>query len=708
MNPTGAPDEASIRRALQSGIEHHDAGRLEKAEAIYRRVLELAPGRADAAVLLGDIAHRTGRHDEALELLRRAVAANPSVPNIQNKLGLVLAERGDLRGAVGAFRKALQLNADYAEAYLNLGNALGAQGQHEEALAAYRRAVAKWPRSAEAHNNLAATLEALGRVEEALSSYRTALQIEERAEFRANFAHCLQIVPRFAADAALRPWLARALGEAWARPSDLARPAIALILSDPALREPIEAALRAWPERPDAAALFGRSGLEAFARDPLVTALLENAQVPDWRLERFFTLARHALLAAHARVDEGEDAEERLAFACALARQCFLDDYVFACTDEELVRAQTLAREVESALACASPVAPQSLAIVAAYFPLRSLSGAQSLLERSWPEPLRALLVQQVDEPAAEQALRDGIPGWTAIEDDVSRRVRRQYEESPYPRWVHGAAPRPLALEAHLRRLFPGIALAPPGPVADRDILVAGCGTGQESVELALQYPESRLVAIDLSLASLAYARRKTRELGLANVEYVQADIAALGDIGRRFDLISCVGVLHHLADPAAGWRRLAALLRPGGFMQVGLYSEAGRRDLAAARALIAERGYRAVPADIRRCRLDLLDSGNFPRLALLRDLYGMNECRDLLFHVQEHRFTLPQLHALVEAIGLEWVGLAVSPALARQFAQRFPRASRSDPDAWHAFEEEFPDTFAGMYLFWVRKRGEP
>ena len=80
-----------------------------------------------------------------------------------------------------------------------------------------------------------------------------------------------------------------------------------------------------------------------------------------------------------------------------------------------------------------------------------------------------------------------------------------------------------------------------------------------------------------------------------------------LASIGRDFDFIDASGVLHHLADPWAGWRMLLSLLRPGGVMQVGLYSELARQNVVAARALIAERGYRPIPDDIRRCREDIM-----------------------------------------------------------------------------------------------------
>ena len=80
-----------------------------------------------------------------------------------------------------------------------------------------------------------------------------------------------------------------------------------------------------------------------------------------------------------------------------------------------------------------------------------------------------------------------------------------------------------------------------------------------------------------------------------------------LGAFDRQFDFIDASGVLHHLADPWEGWRILLSLLRPGGAMQVGLYSELGRREFVAARALIAERGYRPIAEDIRRCRADIV-----------------------------------------------------------------------------------------------------
>lgn len=150
-------------------------------------------------------------------------------------------------------------------------------------------------------------------------------------------------------------------------------------------------------------------------------------------------------------------------------------------------------------------------------------------------------------EPLTEAADIAGIPALTAVEDKTSREVQRQYEESPYPRWCVALPTQPTTLESHLRERF-GLTDA-----AGRDILIAGCGTGEQSINTAQTFPQSKVLAIDISRASLAYARRKSRELKIGNIEYAQADILKLGALGRGFDYIESVGVLHHMADPEAG-----------------------------------------------------------------------------------------------------------------------------------------------------------
>jgi len=244
------------------------------------------------------------------------------------------------------------------------------------------------------------------------------------------------------------------------------------------------------------------------------------------------------------------------------------------------------------------------------------------------------------------------------------------------------------------------------------EILMAGCGTGQHALVTASRFSNARVLAIDLSLSSLSYALRKTNELGFSNFEYAQADIMELGTLERRFDLIGCAGVLHHLGDPLAGWRILADLLRPGGLMKIGLYSETARQDIISGRALIAEKGYTTSPEDIRRCRQDIMamaENGNRKMASICngRDFFSLSNCRDLLFHVQEHRFTLPRIEAALEALELRFLGFEwPNYSVLREFKKSHPSGSAlTSLSLWHEFELENPGTFQGMYQFWCKKR---
>ena len=239
-------------------------------------------------------------------------------------------------------------------------------------------------------------------------------------------------------------------------------------------------------------------------------------------------------------------------------------------------------------------------------------------------------------------------------------------------------------------------------------VLVAGCGTGQHPIQVAQQFSNASVLAIDLSLASLCYAKRKTEEMGLSTIDYAQADLLNLGTLERRFDLIESVGVLHHLADPVAGWRVLMQLLRPGGLMLLGLYSELGRREVVTARGRAASHGLPAQAEDIRRCRQTLMNeelAPHFEQFLRSRDFYSMSACRDLLFHVQEHRFTVPQIKVILAQLGLKFIGFVVEPEDAAEYARLFPDdPAKIDLDHWHVFETGRPNTFARMYQFWVQR----
>jgi SAM-dependent methyltransferase/tetratricopeptide (TPR) repeat protein len=452
--------------------------------------------------------------------------------------------------------------------------------------------------------------------------------------------------------------------------------------------------------------LFGAEGVNGLASDLFLRAALEATTLPSARLETLLEHARAELqrLAGEQGDNNGETGEDIAAFACALARQCFINEYVYALGELENGRASELRDRLLRDLGSGAAITPLALAVVASYFPLHTLPTAEALLRRDWPAAVTGLLQVQLREPLEEAAGRTAVAKVTPVKDGVSLQVMRQYEENPYPRWTINPLTAFAADQARGR-------IAPSAErQAELDILIAGCGTGSHAVQIAQVYPNARLFAVDISLTSLAYARRKTKELGLRNIDYAQADILELESLGRSFDRIESVGVLHHLAEPEAGWRVLVSLLRPGGRMRIGLYSELARRVIVEARAHIAARGYRATGDDIRRCRQDIAGEPQKWKMLLgMRDFYSISGCRDLLFNVMEHRFTLPRIAAFLNENDLSFEGFEPfddSTVLEKFHKQFAGEADEANLDQWHGFEQEHPDTFWGMYIFTVGKKG--
>jgi predicted TPR repeat methyltransferase len=169
--------ELALPEALALAIHAHRTGHLDDAEALYGRILEVAPDHPDAAHFLGVLLHRRGRGDAALELIERSIALDPTLPGRYNNLGNVLLELGRLAEATDAYQRAIDLLPGHADAYSNLGAVLNAQGRLEEAHAAYRKAIELDPDHADAYNNLGNLLRRQGRIHEAVTHYCKALTL---------------------------------------------------------------------------------------------------------------------------------------------------------------------------------------------------------------------------------------------------------------------------------------------------------------------------------------------------------------------------------------------------------------------------------------------------------------------------------------------------------------------------------------------------
>lgn len=780
LNEVTQPSQAatntpSMETLLGLAVSHHQAGRLQEAEAIYRQILDIKPRHHDALHLLGLVAYRSANYATAVELISKAITIKPhaamhfnlalvfeALGNIKkaeqayrsaikldkkyaeayNNLGNILVTHEKPQDAIESYRQAIKINPGYAEAYTNLGNVLRSAAQFDEACDCYRKALAHNPVSAEAQNNLGYLLQQHGDYEAALSCYLTAIgldpgfinaqqnlaslyilqgNIEKALEVcraslqltstditRSLTVQCLKALDPASYNDDSRHLLLQAINEAWCPPRELVNPAISDIGRNTVIAAAIRQASSAWPRRLAVNALFTEPGPAIVFTHTVLQCLLIHAQLTDIGVERLLSCFRNDLLIGTAADSLAELDEDRLVFYSALARNCFINEYVFSLTADEAQKAGELKSLLAESIAQSRPVSAALVLCVASYFPLHQIAHAQALLQQQWSAPVLAVLVQQIEEPAKEQEYKAGITTLTSIENTVSRLVQDQYEQNPYPRWVKTPLLNDsLSVAGYIQQQFPLSVLKNPHRSGPLDILVAGCGTGQQPIHTARRFTDAQVLAIDLSASSLAYAIRKTNEYGLTNIEYAQADIMQLASMHRSFEMIESVGVLHHLDVPMAGLRQLVSLLRPGGIMYLGFYSALARSNVEAARNYITEKAYGSTAEDIRQCREDMMSAdagGKFDSLVTFGDFFGISECRDLLFHVHEHCFTIPQLQSMLAELELDFIGFLLRPEIAAQYTLRFPDdAPRTRLENWHAFELENPGTFAGMYQFYVQ-----
>ena len=190
---------------------------------------------------------------------------------------------------------------------------------------------------------------------------------------------------------------------------------------------------------------------------------------------------------------------------------------------------------------------------------------------------------------------------------------------------------------------------------ADLDILVAGCGTWQ-AARYALCHPAARVTGIDLSPTSIDHTDRLKRKYGLANLELHQRPVEQVATLERRFDLIVCTGVLHHLADPDEGLRALRSVLKPDGALLLMVYGRYGRTGIEMLQDYCRRLGVGTAPTEVDDLAAVLaVLPPHHPAAALLRsarDAHDRDALADALLNPREQAYSVPALFDLIERNG--------------------------------------------------------
>lgn len=459
---------------------------------------------------------------------------------------------------------------------------------------------------------------------------------------------------------------------------------------------------------------------DQIASDPLLLASLRSFHFCDALLERLFISLRQTLL--FNTVQNMTIPSLHLELAHDMAIQAQLNEYVWPVTkDEENIieglenLLYQITEETEWQL---DDIAPAIL-ILAQYKDLAKTTLAaifndikvQKSVNNSY---LADIITYAIGNNSEEVAIAKKIPYWKVKDrtdkNKVSLKVQNQYEENPYPRWKDIGFNTAGSYQQALLKNFPQLNLSHWQGKEKLNVLVAGCGTGRQAIRLASYFNDLNVVAIDLSGRSLAYAQQQAIKYEVANIQFIQADILEFSNFPALFDVIECSGVLHHMENPELGLQSLQQLLSPTGVMKIALYSEQARKKIIAFRQLIEQSNNTSKQKlDQRLLRQALLMNqipGDWSEIINSPDFYSMSNCRDLIFHEQEHQFTPNKIASLLSDNQLDFIGMLPTMTARQLMENTLGKLDKNNTlKNWDIIEQSHPDIFAGMYQFYCRKQ---
>ena len=597
--------------------------------------------------------------------------------------------KGRMGRAVELYGLALKQCPSDPRFNFKLGKNLVRMGRHEAALKCLQKAAWLHPAMAVAKSHMGLALEGLGEFQGAFGEHLKALDMDPSLEVSRQ--GLLSLLGGRKLKLKPSPLLRKALEHVLASDcldfSCVSRIASAQLRRDHRLFQPL-------PKR-------GWQPTNSVTADGLFKNFLKKAVNQDPLMESFLTSCRAWFLKALA----GKAIKNNQAgFLAALAGQCLINSHVFFASAPE----ERFMNILWQKAGAKPPQVPEDyfrLAVCAMYRPLYKLPTAGELAEwplEAWPMAFRELIRRSLLEPLAERHYRSRLKRLGRAGGEASRKTGANSGESPRPHWEKLPPAAPGSLVSELADQ--GADTEKLASVKNFKALVAGCGTGRGALGLAFRHPRLKVTGLDPDGSSLAYATRKSLELSASNVDFVQGDLLQAGLLGNEYHYIECMGALHHMADPLAGWRALASVLAAGGVMKLGLWRKAGRAKMDALEQGLSRYGAGSTRSEIRKFRRLLLREPKTHAQAALLDFeefYNLDQCRALFSQAAEHCFDLNGIENGLRETGLSFViFLGVD-------TEDFKRQTKADPrdfSAWLEYEKTHPGLFGDRYVFFCQK----
>ena len=633
---------------------------------------------------------------EALDLSNKTISDYPNSILINNISGVIHTELKNYTLAKKLFIKVINLNPKYNDGYYNLANIYNKLGEEDNAIKNYEKVIELDKSYYKAYNNLGNIFRKRNLNKKALEYYILTLTINPN--YIRGFYNLASVLQHFILDEKNKYinkfFLYLLEKKIIVRPNAIATNVINGLFLNTNIKDNFSLIENInYPKNLNKI-------LEELNKNKLLLQFMKVCPIPNYYFEKNFIKIRNEIL---NQIYNLKFKKIYLKFLIALSAQCFLNEYIYQETDEEIFKVNEINERIKNNINT-KQIKDLEILILSCYSPLYSFDWCKKINPSNELEETFILQYKNYNE---ETRHAKKIKSITDISDSVSIKVKNQYEENPYPRWTNlGLSIEPKAIKEVIADINLNIDLKKINFSKNVEILIAGCGTGQHAITTASKYKNAEIFALDLSFNSLAYAKRNAKELNCKNINFIQGDLLDIRKLNKKFDIIESVGVLHHMAEPLIGWETLTDCLKNDALMLIGLYSEKARKNIANIRKNISSLKIKTSKKNIINFRKDILENYNtkWDSIKYSPDFYSTSGVRDLLFHVQEHRFTVQKIRSYINKLGLVFLGFEDTYVLDR-FKKKYDQINDLyNLDLWNKFELDNPRIFAGMYQFWCKK----
>jgi len=635
-------------------------------------------------------------YSEALNLCENILDQYPDSILVNNITGVIYSELENYTLAKNLFIKVLSLNPKYNDGYYNLANIYNKLGEEENAIINYRKVIELDKNYYKAYNNLGNIYRKKNLNKKALEYYILTLNINPnyvRAFY--NLAGVLQHFVLDEKNIYINDFFLYLLEKKIiVRPNAIATNVINGLFLNTNIKDTFSSIdTSKYPKNLN-------NIIKELNENKLLMQFMKVCPIPNYFFEKNFIKIRNEIL---NQIYSYNFNKIYLKFLISLSAQCFLNEYIYSETDKELEKVNEIIKRIEKNIDN-QKIDDLELLILSCYAPLYKYDWC---IHINPSYNLKEIFKLQFDDYYEEKKEIQKINSIIKINDPVSIKVKNQYEENPYPRWVNlGLSIQPKEIIEFIEDMDINIDTKKIVFPKNADILVAGCGTGQHVITTASKYKNCQIIAIDLSFNSLGYAKRKAKELNINNINFIQGDLLDIKKLNKKFDVIESVGVLHHMGDPLQGWSILSDCLKRDAIMLVGLYSETARKNIADIRKNINYLNTKITKKNIIEFRNEILENNysKWNNIKYSPDFYSTSGVRDLLFHVQEQRFTIDKIKSYMKELGLVFLGFDNKYILEKFKKDYSQRKDLYDLNKWENFEKKNPRIFSGMYQFWCKK----